>query len=261
MASRRESPFFPLYVDAFVSDEKLNECSATANGVYIRVLCLMHKSEDYGRVKFKRTSGSVASDVTDKLARHLPYPRSEILSGVSELLDAGVVYIEGEFLCQKRMIKDGSLSEMRSAMGKRGMARRWAGNGPQEDVQPPPPPPAAPAGPKEGRYTAKEFKKDIMSLEISAQTAIDWMANRKTKRLPPTITAFEQTRDELLKGKAAGYTTEQQLKMAAVKGWGGYKYKWFINELKDGNADINNPSGYGLFEEAKPESRNYDEGM
>ena len=45
--SLRNQPYIPLYVQDFMTDERLNECSAAANGVYIRLMCLMHKSEEY----------------------------------------------------------------------------------------------------------------------------------------------------------------------------------------------------------------------
>lgn len=44
----RDQPYLPLYVNDFLSDEKLNNCSAESTGVYIRLMCLMHKSNEYG---------------------------------------------------------------------------------------------------------------------------------------------------------------------------------------------------------------------
>ena len=40
----RDQPYLPLYVQDFLTDEKLAECSAMATGVYIRLMCIMHKS-------------------------------------------------------------------------------------------------------------------------------------------------------------------------------------------------------------------------
>lgn len=252
MASLRNSPYFPLEVDAFVSDEKLNECSASANGVYIRILCLMHKSESYGRIAYRSTkAGDDIERLTEKLRKHLPYSDAEIRLGLSELIDAGVLYIEGSALCQKRMIKDGELSEKRSHIGKLGMARRWAGN--RQDGAASEQPPKAEA---QKRYTAREFKADLIALGIKSQTADDWMANRKSKKLPPTKTAFEETKAELLKDSR--YTPEEQLKMAAIKGWGGYKHKWFIKELAESNGNYNNNSG-GSESAQESQPRNYEE--
>ena len=54
--SLRDQPYIPLYVDKFVNDENLRECSPGANGVLIRVMCLLHKadSEIYGTLKLKK---------------------------------------------------------------------------------------------------------------------------------------------------------------------------------------------------------------
>lgn len=135
MASLRNSPYLPLYVDAFVSDEKLNECSAAANGVYIRVLCLMHKSEDYGRISLPHPGdGDIISAFSDKLSRHLPFGWQDIHDGITELISAGVLYIEDGCLCQKRMIRDARISEQRATSGRAGMARRYAGRGQGRDA-------------------------------------------------------------------------------------------------------------------------------
>lgn len=134
MASLRNSPYLPLFVDAFVSDEKLNECSASANGVYIRILCLMHKSDDYGRIALLvRAPGQedLVASFADKLSRHMPFQWQVIYDALTELLTAGVLYIDedGPCLCQKRMIRDARISEQRSTSGRLGMARRYAGKG------------------------------------------------------------------------------------------------------------------------------------
>lgn len=243
MASLRTSPYFPLEVDAFVSDEKLNECSAQANGVYIRILCLMHKSEDYGRIKL-RTQGTEA--IAEQLSRHLPFDIAEIGAGLEELLTAGVLYIDGGFLCQKRMIKDGQLSETRSRCGKLGMERRYASKAKKKATTP-----------TEGkRYNAADFKKDLCSLGISEQTVEDWMANRKAKKLVPTKTAFEDTKRELLSHQE--YTPEEQLKLAATKGWGGYKFKWFYNEITGNGIHENNSAGNSPVQSSR-EDRDYEE--
>ena len=41
----REQPYLPLYVQDFLTDEKLNECSAESTGVYIRLMCIMDKAQ------------------------------------------------------------------------------------------------------------------------------------------------------------------------------------------------------------------------
>jgi len=50
----RDQPYLPLYVQDIMTDEKLNECSAASHGIYIKgIMCLMHKSETYGKIMLK----------------------------------------------------------------------------------------------------------------------------------------------------------------------------------------------------------------
>jgi hypothetical protein len=119
----RDQPYLPLYVQDFLTDEKLMECSASATGVYIRIMCVMHKSDSYGRFllrqKDKQSDKQILNFAT-KLAKHLPYDLDTILAGLGELLTEGCLIIEGDSLLQKRMVKDGDISLKRSKSGKKG---------------------------------------------------------------------------------------------------------------------------------------------
>lgn len=121
--SLRNSPYLPLYVQDFMTDEKLAECSAQTTGVYIRLMCLMHKGNPYGTFllnqKYKQNE-SMCLNFACNLARHLPYSISEIESSLEELLRNGIVYIDGDRLCQKRMVRDGEISLKRSESGRLG---------------------------------------------------------------------------------------------------------------------------------------------
>ena len=122
----RDQPYLPLYVQDFLTDEKLAECSASANGVYIRIMCLMHKSEEYGKITLKEKDicrGKYDGKLeifAAKFTRHLPYEFATIKAGLEELLDEGVLQIDGNSLCQKRMIRDAEISEKRAVSGRRG---------------------------------------------------------------------------------------------------------------------------------------------
>jgi hypothetical protein len=151
----RDQPYFPLYVRDFLTDEKLAECSAQATGVYIRLLCLMHKSEHYGKILLRQKSRQIEQQTvqqTDQqtkqqngqqieqqavqqteqqngqqeikfaaqIAKHLPYELPVVEAAIIELVAENVLFIEGDFLCQKRMIRDGELSIKRSKSGRKG---------------------------------------------------------------------------------------------------------------------------------------------
>lgn len=119
----RDQPYIPLYVQDFLTDEKLIECSSSATGVYIRLICVMHKSDPYGTILLKQKDKQKQSTVENfayKLVKSMPYDYSIILSALKELTDEGVLIIEGDKLIQKRMIRDCELSEIRAIAGKKG---------------------------------------------------------------------------------------------------------------------------------------------
>lgn len=119
----RDQPYLPLYVQDFLTDEKLAECSAESTGVYIRLMCLMHKSHTYGKILLRqkeRQSEQPVLDFAEKLSRQMPYKSEVIARALDELIDEEVVYIEDNALCQKRMIRDAELSEKRSFAGRKG---------------------------------------------------------------------------------------------------------------------------------------------
>lgn len=116
----RNQPYIPLYVQDFMTDEKLIECSAESVGVYIRLMCVLHKSEEYGTLSLNtrnERSDDVCLDFAKKLLHYLPYDLNTILSGITELRENGVIQIDGNKLSQKRMVKDGSISEARALAG------------------------------------------------------------------------------------------------------------------------------------------------
>lgn len=119
----RDQPYLPLYVQDFLTDEKLAECSASATGVYIRLLCLMHKSETYGsillRQKHQQTGDQIRNFAT-MFAKVMPFDTDVIHNGLFELIDEKVIQIEGDTISQKRMIKDNNLSVTRSNTGSLG---------------------------------------------------------------------------------------------------------------------------------------------
>lgn len=124
----RDQPYIPLYIQDIMTDEKLNECSAATHGIYIKgLMCLMHKSEEYGKIllkqKYKQSDKQGESNslkFAKQLVKHLPYSIEEIKDAIDELIRERVCYFEGDYLCQKRMIRDNEISEARSKAGKKG---------------------------------------------------------------------------------------------------------------------------------------------
>jgi uncharacterized protein YdaU (DUF1376 family) len=119
----RNQPYIPLYVNDFMSDEKLAECSAAATGVYIRIMCLMHKSEHYGKYELKakhKQNVNTVLNFANSLNLKTPYGVEEIYNCLNELMDNKVIEIDGDYIIQRRMVKDGELSEKRAKAGTKG---------------------------------------------------------------------------------------------------------------------------------------------
>ena len=134
----RNQPYLPLYVQDFMTDEKLNECSPAANGIYIRLMCILHKSETYGQIllkqKYKQNESKKINLLKQnckqiyffayQLEKNMPFSVEEIASGLEELIRENVIQIEEDVLFQKRMVKDGILSDKRSSAGSKGGKKR-----------------------------------------------------------------------------------------------------------------------------------------
>lgn len=119
----RNQPYIPLYVQDFMTDEKLRECSPASIGVYVFIMCLMHKSKDYGKILLRQKDRQTPNPIInfgEKLAKHLPFSSKEITLSLKELLEEDVMFIDGDELIQKRMVKDNRTSEARSKAGSKG---------------------------------------------------------------------------------------------------------------------------------------------
>jgi hypothetical protein len=122
----RNQPYLPLYVQDFLTDEKLNECSAQSTGVYIKIMCLMHKSDEYGTILLKQKDKQKSSNIENfayKLLKHLPFSFEVITDSITELVNEKVLTIEGDKLFQRRMVKDNMISEKRALSGSEGGKR------------------------------------------------------------------------------------------------------------------------------------------
>lgn len=121
--ARKDLPYLPLYVQDFLTDEKLMECSASATGVYIRIMCVLHKCIPYGKLLLKQKDKQTDNQINNfasKLAKHFPYELPVILAALNELVGEDVLQVEEDFLIQKRMVNDGLLSVSRSVSGREG---------------------------------------------------------------------------------------------------------------------------------------------
>lgn len=119
----RNQPYIPLYVQDFLTDEKLNECSAESTGVYIKLMCVMHKSDEYGVILLKPKDKQTLEPLQNfalKLVKHLSFSPDIIKKALIELLSENVLKLDGDKLQQGRMIRDNKISELRAKSGSSG---------------------------------------------------------------------------------------------------------------------------------------------
>ncbi len=119
----RNQPYIPLYVQDYLTDEKLNMCSLETQGFYIKLMCILHKSEEYGIILLKqrdKQNKNIALNFAVKISKQLPIQIIIIEKCLLELVDENVILIENDKLIQKRMVKDNSISEERAKSGKKG---------------------------------------------------------------------------------------------------------------------------------------------
>lgn len=98
-------------------------CSWQTQGIYIKILCILHKQEIYGCILFKQNDKQKLSNINyfaEILVKNIPCQFNDMVIAIGELISNGVLIIDDERLYQKRMVKDGQISELRSSVAKKG---------------------------------------------------------------------------------------------------------------------------------------------
>lgn len=121
----RDQPYIPLMVKDWLTDEKLKECSAASLGVYLYIMCAMHKSKEYGTILLKQKNKQTNDQIENfalKLQKHMHFPLTVIYDALIELIYEDVLQLDvkNNKILQKRMIKDNRLSIIRSESGSKG---------------------------------------------------------------------------------------------------------------------------------------------
>ncbi len=117
MANSEKQPWMKFFTRDWMADEALSSCSLGAQGLWMRMLCLMHRAAPQGHLLI---NGKRPTD--DRLAASLGVP-VEILRGLLiELREAGVFSVtNGGVIYCRRMVRDSAISEKRS----KAVQKRW----------------------------------------------------------------------------------------------------------------------------------------
>ncbi|MBR1377987.1 MAG: hypothetical protein IJ557_02530 [Bacteroidaceae bacterium] len=127
---RKKLYYLPLFVNDFTSDEKLRRCDASTWGVYIYLMCIMHKSDvygvfDLGRQEVNRRKRETlvnkvinAPDVLRQmrpfakmLRSQMPWEQDDICKALEELMYHGIIELHvttsSAVILQPRMFREG----------------------------------------------------------------------------------------------------------------------------------------------------------
>lgn len=109
-------PSFPFYPGDWLSNTELQSCSLSAQAVWIKLMCFLHKSKPYGTLMVNHKVVPMVN-----LARMLGLPIEELTTYIQELEDAGVFKRTKEgAIKSNRMIRDEELRNLRAAGGSKG---------------------------------------------------------------------------------------------------------------------------------------------
>jgi len=118
-----DQPYLPLFVDDWMNNSKLKMCSPGAHGLMISIMCLMHKSEEYGvillRQKYQQNTQQ-DKNFAAQIAKLSSFDLPDTEKYFAELIDEKVLKIEGEKLVCRRMVNDANTSKKRALSGRKG---------------------------------------------------------------------------------------------------------------------------------------------
>ena len=120
---KKAQPYLPLYVQDVLTMQGLAECSAAANGVYLRLLCILHKQEEYGVYRLRETyrrHDDIFVDLARQLGRLMPFDCAEVESCLRELVDCQVLTLDENSISDDGMVQQNALHEKRASAGKKG---------------------------------------------------------------------------------------------------------------------------------------------
>ncbi len=138
MISSKKLPFISLYINDFFCNENLRMCSASSVGVFIFLMCVLHNSHEYGKLKLEACSPQadkgdknlLYSQFSKKLSKQLPFTQYVIKRSLLELDHHGIICFDADgTLSQPRMVRDNALRQTR----KNAADKRWKNDGETAD--------------------------------------------------------------------------------------------------------------------------------
>lgn len=118
----KKMPWAKWFFDDWLSDEKLALCSLAAQGLWMRLLAIMHKSHRRGFLS--QANGKPYSQ--EQIARACGCSAEEAAHLTQELITTGAAYVdEHGVIFNMRMVREEQLRKVRSAAGRKGGNATW----------------------------------------------------------------------------------------------------------------------------------------
>ncbi len=112
-----KQPWMKFFPNDWLSDEALKDCSYAAKGLWIDLLCLMHKC---GRRGYLQQANGQPLDAS-QIARKTGGEPAEVAHLLQELLGSGVLSeSETKVFFSRRMVREAHLREVREKAGQKG---------------------------------------------------------------------------------------------------------------------------------------------
>jgi hypothetical protein len=259
-------PSFQFYPGDWQANSNLRRCTHAEKGVWIDVMCLLHDSQEYGVLRWP------LKEIAQAIGAPLSMLKSIIVKGVLKGADKGqtcaaFVYVprsgrrdgdpvmliaeqEGPIWYSSRMVKD---EHVRSVRGESSRFQSEGDDTPKAAPKPPlsdstkasPKPPFGDGSSSSSSSSSSNKQKQraprfdaqahLESFGVPSDLAKDWLAVRKTKRLAPTATAFDDTKAEADK---AGISMTEVVRMCVVRGWAGFKAAWLTESPQRVNGHV-----------------------
>lgn len=110
------NPWMKFYPQDWRADERLRMCSLSARGLWLEIMCIMHKSEKYG---FLLIAGKAPTDT--QLAFQVGTTPEQVSQLLAELRTAAVYSATSSgVIYSRRMVRDEKKSKINAKNGKKG---------------------------------------------------------------------------------------------------------------------------------------------
>lgn len=234
-------PSFQFYPNDWMGDIELQTCSLEARGLWLEILCLMHRSEPYGYIVIagqllsknhftqeQLKSNSIVKQLSNIFRIHL----KRFLKLFKELEDNGVIRLNGDGYYSKRLIKEQQLREKRRAAGSLGgnpnLLNQKDNQGDNHEVngvvqtKTTPSSSASSSPSPSNKKEKKQVKKESIFSLPDWVDKIAWdgyIEMRKDKNYTLTDHALKLLVNKLAIFKKDGFDLESLLNEATVRGW------------------------------------------